>query len=62
MQSILKHDKTNYNAYVFVGVAAEGLEQQEQAIMAYKKATEISPEQPLAWQVKTPEAFSEPAI
>ncbi|KAK2166757.1 hypothetical protein NP493_1303g00025 [Ridgeia piscesae] len=49
-KSILKHDKSNYNALVFVGVAAEGLEQPEQAIAAYRKATDIAPEQGLAWQ------------
>lgn len=50
-QSILKNDKGNYNALVFVGVAAEGLEQPEQAIAAYRKATDVAPEQILAWQV-----------
>ena len=51
LQAILKHDKTNYNALVFVGVAAEGLEQEDQALMAYNKATQVDPEQQLAWQV-----------
>ena len=50
-QSILKHDKTNYNALVFVGVAADGLEQEEQALMAFRKATQVDPQQQLAWQV-----------
>ncbi|KAI0208166.1 Tetratricopeptide repeat protein 37 [Lamellibrachia satsuma] len=49
-KSILKNDKGNYNALVFVGVAAEGLEQPEQAIAAYRKATDVAPEQILAWQ------------
>ncbi|XP_013407175.1 tetratricopeptide repeat protein 37 isoform X1 [Lingula anatina] len=49
-KAILKVDKTNYNALVFVGVAAEGLEQPEQALSAYKKATDSAPDQLLAWQ------------
>ena len=44
-------EKNHYNALVFVGVAAEGLEQSEQALMAYQKAIEIDEAQPLAWQV-----------
>ena len=44
-------DKNNYNALVFVGVAADGLEQAEQALKAYRRAAEVEPNQPLAWQV-----------
>lgn len=51
LQSVLAQDKNNYNALVFVGVAAEGLEQLEQAEKAYQKATEVAPDQVLAWQV-----------
>lgn len=51
MQIILGEDKNNYNALVFVGVAAEGLEQYDQALKAYRRAVEICPEQILAWQV-----------
>ena len=50
-QAVLKHDKSNYSALVFVGVAAEGLEQPDQALMAYKRATDIASDQILAWQV-----------
>ena len=50
-QAALAEDANNYNALVFVGVAAEGLEQFDQALKAYRRATEISPEQILAWQV-----------
>jgi tetratricopeptide (TPR) repeat protein len=46
----LKNDKDNYNAYVFIGVAAEGIDEFDQALKAYTKAAEISPEQLLAWQ------------
>ncbi len=47
----MKSDKSNYNALVFVGVSAEGLEQPDQAVAAYKRATEAEPGNPLAWQV-----------
>ena len=50
-QGVLRQDKTNYNALVFVGVAAEGLEQTDQAIAAFKKAIQTDDTQPLAWQV-----------
>ena len=36
---------------MFVGVAAEGMEQFDQAEKAYKRATEAAPSQVLAWQV-----------
>lgn len=48
---MLKQEKNNYNAWVFIGVAAAELEQPDQARGAYKKATELEPEQLLAWQV-----------
>ena len=51
-QAALAEDKNNYNALVFVGVAAEGLEQYDQALKAYNRATEVSPDQLLAWQVR----------
>uniref|UniRef100_A0A8W8I7K5 Tetratricopeptide repeat protein n=1 Tax=Magallana gigas TaxID=29159 RepID=A0A8W8I7K5_MAGGI len=50
-KGVLAQDKSNYNAFVFVGVAADGLEQADQAVKAYRRATEVDPEQPLAWQV-----------
>ncbi|XP_064650742.1 tetratricopeptide repeat protein 37-like [Lineus longissimus] len=49
-KTVLKHDKNNYNAFVFIGVAAEGVDEHDQALKAYTKAAEISPEQVLAWQ------------
>jgi len=49
-KTVLKLESDNYNALVFVGVAAEALEQPEQALAAYKKAIEAQQEQPLAWQ------------
>lgn len=48
----MKVDKTNYNAWVFVGAAAQEIDQLEQSEAAFKRAIEISPEQMLAWQVK----------
>jgi superkiller protein 3 len=55
MQDILKTDKDNYNALVFVGVAAEGLDQIEQAHTAYKRAVEINTNNILGWQVNVNE-------
>ncbi|XP_030049258.1 superkiller complex protein 3 [Microcaecilia unicolor] len=49
-KAVLKVEKNNYNAWVFIGVAATELEQPDQAQAAYKKATELEPEQLLAWQ------------
>lgn len=51
LQTVLKDDKTNYNAWVFVGAAAQEIDQLEQSEAAFKRAIEISPEQMLAWQV-----------
>ncbi|KAK2837420.1 hypothetical protein Q5P01_014632 [Channa striata] len=47
---VLKLEKTNYNAWVFIGLAASELEQPDQSQSAYKKAIELEPDQPLAWQ------------
>ncbi|XP_078421540.1 superkiller complex protein 3 [Cetorhinus maximus] len=49
-KAVLKQDKNNYNAWVFIGVAAAELEQPDQAKTAYKKAAELDPDQLLAWQ------------
>lgn len=49
---MLKQEKNNYNAWVFIGVAAAELEQPDQAQGAYKKAAELEPDQLLAWQVR----------
>ncbi|KAM3940662.1 superkiller complex protein 3 isoform 1-T2 [Leptodactylus fuscus] len=49
-KAVLKLEKNNYNAWVFIGLAASELEQPDQAQAAYKKAAEIEPEQLLAWQ------------
>uniref|UniRef100_A0A670Y4Y7 SKI3 subunit of superkiller complex n=1 Tax=Pseudonaja textilis TaxID=8673 RepID=A0A670Y4Y7_PSETE len=49
-KAVLKQEKNNYNAWVFIGLAAAELEQPEQAQGAYKKAAELDPGQLLAWQ------------
>lgn len=49
----MKLEKNNYNAWVFIGLAASELEQPDQAQAAYKKAVELEPQQLLAWQVRS---------
>ncbi|NXC46792.1 TTC37 protein, partial [Penelope pileata] len=49
-KAVLKQEKNNYNAWVFIGLAAAELEQPDQAKGAYKKAIELEPNQLLAWQ------------
>uniref|UniRef100_A0A8C4QPZ4 Tetratricopeptide repeat domain 37 n=1 Tax=Eptatretus burgeri TaxID=7764 RepID=A0A8C4QPZ4_EPTBU len=49
-KAVLQLDKTNYTAWVFVGLAAAETEQPQKAHEAYKKASEIEPGQLLAWQ------------
>uniref|UniRef100_A0A7N8YNR7 SKI3 subunit of superkiller complex n=1 Tax=Mastacembelus armatus TaxID=205130 RepID=A0A7N8YNR7_9TELE len=49
-KTVLKLEKNNYNAWVFIGLAASELEQPDQSQSAYKKAVELEPDQLLAWQ------------
>ncbi|KAF3850705.1 hypothetical protein F7725_012477 [Dissostichus mawsoni] len=49
-KAVLKLEKSNYNAWVFIGLAASELDQPDQSQTAYKKAVELEPEQLLAWQ------------
>ncbi|KAM8865842.1 superkiller complex protein 3 isoform 1-T1 [Synchiropus picturatus] len=49
-KAVLELEKTNYTAWVFIGLAASELEQPDQANTAYRKAVELDPEQLLAWQ------------
>ncbi|KAJ8380559.1 hypothetical protein SKAU_G00013370 [Synaphobranchus kaupii] len=49
-KAVLKLEKNNYNAWVFIGVAASELDQPDQAQTAYRKASDLEPEQLLAWQ------------
>ena len=44
-------DGNHYMALVLIAVAAEGLEQHDQALKAYKRAIESDETQVLAWQV-----------
>ena len=46
----LNVDNTNYMALVFYGLCSDEVEQYDQALKAYKKATEARPEQLTAWQ------------
>ena len=50
---MLKVDKNNYNALVFIGLCATEMEQYDQARAAYTKAIDQKPDQVLAWQVLT---------
>nr|XP_014340513.1 PREDICTED: tetratricopeptide repeat protein 37 isoform X1 [Latimeria chalumnae]XP_014340514.1 PREDICTED: tetratricopeptide repeat protein 37 isoform X1 [Latimeria chalumnae]XP_014340515.1 PREDICTED: tetratricopeptide repeat protein 37 isoform X1 [Latimeria chalumnae] len=49
-KNVLKIEKNNYNAWVFIGVAAAELDQPDQAQTAYRKAADLEPDQLLAWQ------------
>ncbi|XP_055874018.1 tetratricopeptide repeat protein 37-like [Biomphalaria glabrata] len=49
-KAVLGVDKDNYNALVFIGLAAEGLNQPDQALKAFRRASEKDPDQLLAWQ------------
>ncbi|XP_035745210.1 tetratricopeptide repeat protein 37 [Egretta garzetta] len=49
-KAVLKQEKNNYNAWVFIGLSAAELEQPDQAKGAYRKAIELEPNQLLAWQ------------
>ncbi|NXL35437.1 TTC37 protein, partial [Glaucidium brasilianum] len=49
-KAVLKQEKNNYNAWVFIGLSAAELGQPDQSKGAYKKAIEIEPNQLLAWQ------------
>ncbi|KAF7726139.1 Superkiller protein 3 [Apophysomyces ossiformis] len=47
---VLMWESGNYNAWVFLGVAHTGLEEDEEAEEAYKRAIEINSTSMLAWQ------------
>ena len=46
----LNVDKKNYMGLVFYGLCSTEVEQYDQALQAYKKATEVMPDQLTAWQ------------
>jgi len=47
---VLKEDKNNYVALVLFGASLQESDQHEEAPKAFKKASALSPELPLAWQ------------
>lgn len=49
-KAALKLDKECYMAWVFVGAAAQEIDQLEQSVAAFNKAAAIAPDQILAWQ------------
>ncbi|XP_064475190.1 tetratricopeptide repeat protein 37-like [Ornithodoros turicata] len=49
-KAALKADKNCYTAWVFVGAAAQEIDELEQAVAAFRKAIDIQPDQLLAWQ------------
>ncbi|KAL3865870.1 hypothetical protein ACJMK2_043219 [Sinanodonta woodiana] len=49
-KAILSYEKDNYMALVLVGVAAEGLDESDKAVKAYRRAIETDEKQILAWQ------------
>lgn len=49
-QKILDALPGNYRALVFLGKAAEGLNQFDHALKAYRQAIDASPEEMIAWQ------------
>ncbi|CAG9862355.1 unnamed protein product [Phyllotreta striolata] len=48
-KTILKQDKTNYMALVFLGLALQEVGPVEQASKAFQKAIDLTPSNPLAW-------------
>jgi len=56
-RAALKLDSKNYNAFVFVGLAAAELGQEEKSEEAYRRASALQPTTVLAWQV-SPIVFS----
>jgi tetratricopeptide (TPR) repeat protein len=50
-KTILENDKSNYNAWIFFGVALFNMDNFPQTEQAYKKAIELDPRNPLAWRV-----------
>ncbi|XP_023026959.2 tetratricopeptide repeat protein 37 [Leptinotarsa decemlineata] len=48
-KTILREDKSNYMAMVFLGLSLQEVGPAEQAIKAFQKAIEMNPSNPLAW-------------
>eukprot|EP00092_Neocalanus_flemingeri_P033930 GFUD01036895.1.p1 GENE.GFUD01036895.1~~GFUD01036895.1.p1 ORF type:complete len:1307 (+),score=422.74 GFUD01036895.1:54-3974(+) len=49
-KKVLNKDKNNYMALVFCGLSLSELDQPEQAVQAYKRAVEFTPEQVVGWE------------
>lgn len=49
-QAILEADGTNYLALVIFGAALQESNSKDEAVSAYRKAIDLSPDQILAWQ------------
>jgi tetratricopeptide (TPR) repeat protein len=50
-ENILENDPLNYNALVFAGLAQKELQNYEESLIKYRKATQIQPDNTLAYQV-----------
>ena len=50
VKKVLNKDKNNYMGLVFCGLCLSELDQPDQALQAYRKATESNPDQPTAWE------------
>lgn len=49
-QAVLKADSSNYVGLVIFGAALHESNSKEEALNAYRKAVDLSPDQILAWQ------------
>lgn len=66
-QQVLREEKDNYTALVFMGVSLQETNKLEKAQAAFKAASKINPSNPLAWnglinhfeKIDTPEAKKE---
>ncbi|KAF9529299.1 superkiller protein 3 [Crepidotus variabilis] len=47
---VLDFEQENYNAHVFLGLALLELREYDESEQVYRKATDLNPTQPLAWQ------------
>jgi len=50
VKKVLNKDKNNYMGLVFCGLCLSELDQPDQAIQAYKRATDSAPDQATAWE------------
>ena len=50
VKKVLSKDKNNYKALIFCGLCLSEQGQNEKAVQAYKRATDLSPEQAEGWK------------